>query len=454
MKSSSFPLSQKYKDFINSVHNVDADFIEGTTASGKTTVGAGVKFMRMVSRSKKKIHIIASKTTGTAEKNIIQQDNGILDIHSHAKYHGNGDKDYKIPHIKFEGKIIFVLGYDNRDKWELVLGSQFGCVYIDEINTANIDFVREISTRNEYLIATLNPDNPNLPIYKEFINRSRPYKKYAADVPREIIEELTEEPVPKWRYWFFTFRDNLSLSEEDIEKKIRSAPPGTKLYKNKIQGLRGKATGLIFPNFNKKKHVLSEEWLRQQVKDGNVKFRKFTAALDTSYSSKSPDTIAMLFQGITEDRKLITLKEKVYNNADLNIPLAPSDTAVKFIDFLNTACKEWGTVRDVFIDSTPRGIRVNLKKDMSNARGEYTSVFHEMGHCIDVSAGVISSKNSRFKNALIDDFERLVKAYHIEYDIDREEAYSAIKKELFADDRHAISDIIGGITKSEKKSRF
>lgn len=116
----SFPLSQKYIDFINTVKNVDAEFLEGTTASGKTTVGAGVKFMWMVSRSKKKLHIIASKTTGTAEKNIIQQDNGILDIHSSASYYGNGDEDYKIPHIKFEGKIIFILPYGNADKWKLV----------------------------------------------------------------------------------------------------------------------------------------------------------------------------------------------------------------------------------------------------------------------------------------------------------------------------------------------
>ena len=77
-----FPLSRKYIDFINTVDNVAADFLEGTTASGKTTVGAGIKFMRMVSRSKKRSHIIAAKTTGIAEKNILQQDNGILDIHS------------------------------------------------------------------------------------------------------------------------------------------------------------------------------------------------------------------------------------------------------------------------------------------------------------------------------------------------------------------------------------
>lgn len=174
--TSSFPLSQKYIDFINSLRNVTADFLEGTTASGKTTVGAGVKFMRMVSASRKKLHVIAAKTTGKAEETIIQQDNGILDLHANAKYFGNGDKDYKLPHIKFEGKIIYVLGYDNKDKWQMALGAQFGCVYIDEINTADIEFVREMSTRNDYLMATLNPDDPGLPVYKEFVNRSRPYK--------------------------------------------------------------------------------------------------------------------------------------------------------------------------------------------------------------------------------------------------------------------------------------
>lgn len=358
----SFPLSQKYIDFINTVNGVDADFLEGTTASGKTTVGAGVKFMNMVSRSRKKLHIIASKSTGTAEKNIIHSDNGILNIHKDACYYGNGDKNNKLPHIKFEEKLIYVLGYDNKDKWENVLGSQFGCVYIDEINTANIDFVREISTRNDYMMATLNPDDPNLPVYKEFINRSRPYKKYKGDVPHEIMAELKEKPVPRWRYWFFTFKDNLSLTPEMIEKKIRSAPPGTKLHKNKIQGLRGKATGLVFPNFDRKEHVVPAAWIKQQIAEGKLQFKKFTAGLDTAYSTKSPDTIAMIFQGITMDRKLITLAEKVYNNAKLQEPLAPSDTAVKFIEFLERCRTEWGFARNVFVDNADQATQTELRK--------------------------------------------------------------------------------------------
>lgn len=351
---SSFPLSPKYIDFINSIHNVSADFLEGTTASGKTTVGAGVKFMRMVSASPKKLHIIASKTTGTAEKNIIQQDNGILDLHRNAEYFGNGDKDNKLPHIKFEGKIIYVLGYDNKDKWQNVLGSQFGCVYIDEINTADIEFVREISTRNEYLMATLNPDDPSLPVYKEFVNRSRPYKKYAADVPKEIMAELKEEPVLNWRYWFFTFRDNLSLTPEDIERKKAAAPKGTKLYKNKILGLRGRATGLVFDL--KDNNILTLE----QAKSFN--FVRFSAALDTAYSQSSPDTIAFTFIGITAERKCVVLDERVYNNRDLKIPLSPSDIPPEFVRFLEINRNLWGFARDVYIDSADQATITECQK--------------------------------------------------------------------------------------------
>lgn len=70
----------------------------------------------------------------------------------------------------------------------------------------------------------------------------------------------------------------------------------------------------------------------------------------------------MLFQGITEDRKLITLEEKVYSNADLDQPLAPSDTAVKFVEFLERCRKEWGFAKDVFIDSADQATLTELRK--------------------------------------------------------------------------------------------
>lgn len=318
--------------------------------------------MRMVSASPKKFHILASRTTGTAEKNIISQDNGILDLHRNAQYFGNGDKEYKIPHIKFENKIIFVLGYDNKDKWENALGGQYGCVFIDEINTANIEFVRELSTRNEYLLATLNPDDPDLPVYKEFVNCSRPFRKYLADVPESILAELTEPEKSGWKYWFFSFRDNASLTPEEIQRKMDSAPAGTKLYKNKIQGLRGRATGLIFANFDRKQHCFHEGKIRLQIEKQELKFIQFSAGLDTAYSSESADVIAMTFIGIDNKSRLLLLAEEVIQNADLKIPVSPSDLAERFVNFLETNRQKWGFARDVYIDSADQATITEIKK--------------------------------------------------------------------------------------------
>ncbi len=357
-------LSEKYRAFLRC--NAPVEYLEGTTAAGKTTVGL-LKFMLKVAESPKKLHILAADDTGAAEKNIINKDLGIVDDFGKlVEYKGNGSGEYKMPHLLFHtsggDKIIFVVGYGNKRKWKDALGGQYGCLYIDEINTADIDFVREASMRCDYLMATLNPDDPNLDVYKEYVNCSRPLPEWEMDTPQEIKEELKEEPKTGWVHWFFSFADNLGLSKEKLGKILQNTPKGTKIWKNKIEGLRGKATGLVFPNFDRKKHVVTAEWVRQQVKDGKIKFKKFTAGLDTSYSSKSPDTISMIFQGITEDRKLITLAEKVYNNAELNQPLAPSDTAVKFVQFLESCRKNWGFAKDVYVDSADQATITELRK--------------------------------------------------------------------------------------------
>ena len=364
MATDNMILSEKYKAFLKC--DAPVEFLEGTTAAGKTTVGL-FKFMLKVAESPKKLHILAADDTGTAEKNIINKDLGILDDFGIlVEYNGSGTKDDKIPHLLFHtsggDKIIYVLGYGNKKKWKKALGGQYGCLYIDEINTADIDFVQEAAMRCDYMMATLNPDDPSLDVYKEYINCSRPLPEWEHDTPKEIKDELKEEPKPGWVHWFFSFKDNLGLTREKTQKIISNVPKGTKIWKNKIQGLRGKATGLIFPNFDRKKHVVSSARIKQQIKAGKIKFRKFSAGLDTSYSSKSPDTIAMIFQGITEDRRLIILDEKAYSNAELSDPLAPSDTAVKFLEFLDRNRKEWGFAKEVFIDCADQATITELRK--------------------------------------------------------------------------------------------
>ena len=130
---------------------------------------------------------------------------------------------------------------------------------------------------------------------------------------------MREEPKPGWVHWFFSFKDNAGLPKEKLDKIIQNTPKGTKIWKNKIEGLRGKATGLVFSNFDRKHHVKTKEWAKQFLRSSGGKefFMYFSAAVDTSYSQKSPDTIAMSFLGITNKGRCIVLSERVYNNAEL-----------------------------------------------------------------------------------------------------------------------------------------
>lgn len=358
-------LSPKFRDFLTCI--CEREYLEGTTAAGKTTVGIP-KFMLRVAMSDKKDHVIAGADLGTVEKNIINSEMGLLNqFEGVTEYYSNGKGKIRLPHIEYSTakgiKVIYVCGYDNKTKWKKVLGSQMGCVFIDEVNIADMEFLREITHRCDYMMTTSNPDDPDLPIYKEFINKSRPLKKYIKDYPKELLEQLNEPPVKLWVHWYFTFYDNASLTKEAIQKKIDAVPEGTKMYKNKIQGLRGRATGLVFNLLDR--HIITAN----RAKEFN--YVQFSCGVDTSYSRLSDDKIAFIFTGITDTRKKITLAEEVYNNRDLEHegknPIAPSDVPPLLIAFLERNRKRWvangdAFARDVFIDSADQATMNELIK--------------------------------------------------------------------------------------------
>lgn len=366
-------LSSKYKDFLRST-GAKGEILEGTTYAGKTTIGV-VKFMLMVARSPKQDHILSGLDLGTIEKNIINPSLGIIDIFGDIRYGGcvqyraDGGGGITLPHLRYKTpngeKIIYTLGYDNKDRWKKALGGQYGCVYIDEANIANMDYVREIMMRQDYFIMTLNPDDPNLPIYREYINHSRPLDKWAKETPDALAKELDEPKHPGWVHWYFTYDHNMGLTPEKRESLIGSAPVGSKQYKNKILGLRGRHTGLVFDL--EKKHVIQEAWLRMQFETKAIApFKMFTCGVDTSYSRKSDDTIAFVFSGITEDGKNIRLDVAEINNTILvrngRNPLAPSDIPPLLFNFLERNRERWGFAKDVYIDSADQATITECEK--------------------------------------------------------------------------------------------
>ena len=345
-------LSPKYLAFMKCRAKVEV--LEGTTYAGKTTVGA-VKFLFRVAESPQRTHIMAGNDLGTLEKNVITKDHGLLDVFgSLLSYYPKGANKITMPHLLYHtpggDKIIYVLGYDNKARWKKALGGQYGCVYIDEANIADMDFIREVSIRYDYMMMTLNPDDPNLPVYKEYINRCRPLPEWADQTPQELLKQLDQPPMPGWVHWYFTFDDNPALTPEKREQLLAGVAPGTKLWKNKIKGLRGRSTGLVFSLQDSS--LIHAGTLKKQIEKKEIHFMQVSAGVDTSYSQKSPDTFAFVFSGITTDRKKVTLAAKVLNNQGRRVPLAPSDIPPLLANFLEANRERWGLfARSVFIDS-------------------------------------------------------------------------------------------------------
>ena len=241
-------LSEKYKAFLRC--NAPVEFLEGTTAAGKRLWGCS-NLCCGARKVTKRIHILSGLDQGTIEKNIITKELGVLDdFGGLVEYWPGGRGEDRMAHLVLhtsgEDKKIYVLGYADKARWKKALGGQYGCLYIDEINIADMDFVREASMRCDYLLGTLNPDDPGLPVYEEYINHSRPLPEWEDDTPPEILRALDQEPKQGWVHWFFSFEHNAGLPPEKVERIISMVPPGTKLYKNKVLGLRGRATGLVF----------------------------------------------------------------------------------------------------------------------------------------------------------------------------------------------------------------
>ena len=326
--------------------------------------------MLKVAMSDQKQHIISGLDLGTIEKNMINKDLGILDIFGDLViYNASGRGNDRLPHISYKTgkgeKIIYVLGYNDKARWKKALGSQSGCILIDEINVADMDYVREASIRCDYLMATLNPDDPNLTIYKEYINKSRPLNRWAKDTPEQIISELMKsESKQGWVHWFFSFKDNLGATPDKIAQIMSMAAPGTKLYKNKILGMRGRHTGLVL-NYTDK-NIVSMKWLIEQIEKKKIKFNVLFGGVDTSYSRKSDDKIVFFFQGITSDRRLIKIAVKTYNNTTITQanqdPIAPSDVPPLLQEFLTYWVRKFGMIDACYIDSADAATMTEVAK--------------------------------------------------------------------------------------------
>ena len=150
---------------------------EGTIRSSKT-VTAIQEFYESVQCSNEVLHLIAAADLDAIRENILNSQFGLLVTHPETcrLMKDKIGSYYVYPPILQTLKRVLLRLY--ADRWEKVLGKTLGIILVDEVNTANKQFIdecfaRQVSVDNPLMIWTLNGDNPQHWIYQDYINRAK-----------------------------------------------------------------------------------------------------------------------------------------------------------------------------------------------------------------------------------------------------------------------------------------
>ncbi|MDR0905775.1 MAG: PBSX family phage terminase large subunit [Oscillospiraceae bacterium] len=228
------PLTQKA---INSIANCGyLTVYEGAVRSGKT-VASELAWINYITNSPEKFFIMSGNTIASLYRNVISGDYGLLSVLGRrAEYITSRDTRQLIVHAgRGKDKICYCFGANTERSFNSLRGATVGGWYADEVNLQPQSFVEEAFKRSfasvdRKNIWTLNPDNPNHWIYREYTDR------------------YLNEKLPGYRQWFFTLDDNLAIPEERKEE-LKKQYTGV-FYRRYILGERVVAEGVIYDSFS------------------------------------------------------------------------------------------------------------------------------------------------------------------------------------------------------------
>lgn len=226
---------------------------EGEIRSGKTVDMIQI-FHEAVYYNPGELHAICGRDYNAIRDNLLKCNGfGLLDRFSDVDYGKEKIGGYFLTMKGYDGhtKQILLAGYDKVNQWEAILGKTINVILVDECNIADKTFIdecwaRQASADKPLMLYTLNGDNPDHPIYTDYIN----YCKPLGQVPPETLAEMDKYPNKKGYYYYhWKMTDNPAMTPEKIERARSIYPKDSYYYKIKVLGLRGTPEGAIFAQY-------------------------------------------------------------------------------------------------------------------------------------------------------------------------------------------------------------
>ena len=263
---------------------------EGAVRSGKT-VTSNIAWLKYIINSPENRFLMSGNTIASLYTNVIDGDFGLLNIADGlATYKTDKDGNRVLEVISpfyEEPKVCYCVGGHDESSFKKIRGRTIAGWYADEINLNPKSFIEEALRRSfvskdRKNFWTLNPDNPNHWIYKEYIDR------------------YLEEGVEGYNYYHFTMDDNNAISEErknEFKRQYKGA-----FYDRYVLGLRIIPEGLVY-QFDKTKHTCSDKECREMIEQN--KFDDFFFAVDWGWNHP----LSCGFYGVTPFGKYYKIDE-------------------------------------------------------------------------------------------------------------------------------------------------
>jgi hypothetical protein len=258
-------LLEKHKDLIKDRSQVI--FAEGVTNASKSFI-IGIAFiLRILTEDDTRTQfVLAGESVPVLERMFIQNESSFFNIFKPLCTYiraGEGGARVKVSMGKGrKEKVIYLVGYDNKKRWRSILGLTIHGFNIEEINIADDEFISEAFIRvfrnGGFMYASCNGGDPDTPVYTDYMNKGRPLEKWASQVPPETWVELNRsEPNASFRYYFFNFDDNPTMTIEQRNGLINNTPKDSYQWKTKIIGIRGIREGVIFADYmSREKNII------------------------------------------------------------------------------------------------------------------------------------------------------------------------------------------------------
>lgn len=249
-----FNWSQEHKDYIRRCESCTFNILEGAVRSGKT-IDNVFAFAHELKTTPDKIHLATGSTMANAKLNIGDANGFGLEYIFRGqckwgKYKGNECLKIKGPATGYRLRIVIFAGGALSDSFKKIRGNSYGMWIATEINlhhdnTIKEAFNRQLAAKRRKIFWDLNPDAPTAPIYTKYID------VYAA-------KDAAGTLIGGFNYRHFNIFQNINISKERREEIISQYDENSIWYVRDILGLRIRAEGLVYPMFNRKRHVVSE----------------------------------------------------------------------------------------------------------------------------------------------------------------------------------------------------